>query len=134
MTDTTVIVAVESPKYPIGTRFFKKFVGFGAGVWEGRITSFDGEDYEVEYVEDNLIEYNINEKDMDKIMVRSDKLRQKNVKVETCHDVKIEPQSNSCASEKSNQLCSSNKRKKVWRPPSTAESSRTTSLARTTRA
>ncbi len=110
MTDTNVIVAVKSPKYPIGTRFFKKFVGFGAGVWEGQITSFDGEDYEVEYVEDNLIGY-ISEKDMDKIMVRSDKLRQKNVKVETC-DVKIEPQSNSCASEESNQLCSSNKRKR----------------------
>lgn len=111
MTDMNITVAVQSPKYPIGTRFFKKFVGFGAGMWEGKITSFDGEDYEVEYVEDKLIEY-ISEKDIDKIMVRSDKLRQKNVKVETC-DVKIEPaQSNLFSSEESNQLRSSNKRRR----------------------
>eukprot|EP00984_Skeletonema_dohrnii_P033513 scaffold30360_cov150-Skeletonema_dohrnii-CCMP3373.AAC.2 len=70
----------DKPKHPIGTHFQKKFMGFG--IWEGCITSFDGEDYEVRYVEDNYIEF-INEEDMDDIIAKSNKYVQNNVKVET---------------------------------------------------
>jgi hypothetical protein len=60
----------RAPKYPIGTTFRKKWVGYG--VWEGCIASFDGEDYEVKYVEDNFIEF-ISEDEMEDIISRSNK-------------------------------------------------------------
>lgn len=60
----------RAPKYPIGTTFRKKWVGYG--VWEGYIASFDGEDYEVKYVEDSFIEF-INEDQMEDIISRSNK-------------------------------------------------------------
>ena len=60
----------RAPKYPIGTTFRKKWVGYE--VWEGYIASFDGEDYEVKYVEDSFIEF-INEDEMEDIISRSNK-------------------------------------------------------------
>mmetsp|Transcript_34145 Transcript_34145/g.69740 ORF Transcript_34145/g.69740 Transcript_34145/m.69740 type:complete len:662 (-) Transcript_34145:2937-4922(-) len=80
----------DKPKHPIGTHFQKKFIGFG--IWEGCITSFDGEDYEVRYVEDNYIEF-INEEDMDDIIAKSNKYVQNNVKVETLQTQQLGEQS-----------------------------------------
>lgn len=68
------------PKHPIGTHFRKNFLGYG--IWEGRITSFDGEDYEVLYEADNYIEF-ISEKDMEDIIAKSNKYAHKKVKVES---------------------------------------------------
>ena len=69
-----------APKYAIGTHFRKKFLGYG--IWEGVISSFDGDDYEVRYLEDNYIEF-ISIKDMDDIVTRSNKYVQNKVKLET---------------------------------------------------
>ncbi len=80
-TQTTITSkAAAKPKHPIGTHFHKKFVGYG--IWEGCITSFDGEDYEVRYIEDNFVEF-ISPEDMDDIITKSDKYVQYKVKLET---------------------------------------------------
>jgi hypothetical protein len=80
METTITSKAAAKPKHPIGTRFKKKFVGYG--IWEGRITSFDGEDYEVTYIEDNCVEF-ISVSDMDDIITKSNKFVHKKVKLET---------------------------------------------------
>lgn len=69
-----------NPKHPIGMYFQKNFLGYG--IWEGRITSFDGEDYEVLYDADNYIEF-ISEKDMEDIIAKSNKYVRNKVKVES---------------------------------------------------
>jgi len=78
------------PKHAIGTHFQKKFLGYG--VWEGRITSFDGEDYEVRYLEDNYIEF-ISEKTMDEIITKSNQYVQMRVKVETVQNQPVQRKS-----------------------------------------
>eukprot|EP00574_Skeletonema_japonicum_P007114 CAMPEP_0201726198 /NCGR_PEP_ID=MMETSP0593-20130828/9318_1 /ASSEMBLY_ACC=CAM_ASM_000672 /TAXON_ID=267983 /ORGANISM="Skeletonema japonicum, Strain CCMP2506" /LENGTH=568 /DNA_ID=CAMNT_0048217667 /DNA_START=123 /DNA_END=1829 /DNA_ORIENTATION=- len=68
------------PKYPIGTHLQKNFLGYG--IWEGCITSFDGEDYEVVFDADNYIEF-IGEEDMEDIIAKSNKYVRKKVKVQS---------------------------------------------------
>eukprot|EP00584_Thalassiosira_punctigera_P024276 CAMPEP_0172566426 /NCGR_PEP_ID=MMETSP1067-20121228/111848_1 /TAXON_ID=265564 ORGANISM="Thalassiosira punctigera, Strain Tpunct2005C2" /NCGR_SAMPLE_ID=MMETSP1067 /ASSEMBLY_ACC=CAM_ASM_000444 /LENGTH=77 /DNA_ID=CAMNT_0013357539 /DNA_START=73 /DNA_END=303 /DNA_ORIENTATION=- len=72
------MVSLVVPKYPIGTSFLKKFNGFG--VWEGRITSFEGDSYNVIYPEDGYIE-NFDCPTMDKVIAKSNVLAEKQMRV-----------------------------------------------------
>ena len=73
----------DSAKYPPGTSYLKNFNGYG--VWEGRITSFDGEHYHVIYDEDGYVE-SFSRTSMDEIMEKSERLIQRRAKV--CRDDK----------------------------------------------
>ena len=68
----------NSAKYPPGTSYLKRFNGYG--VWEGRITSFDGEDYHVIYDEDGYTE-SFSCRSMDEIMEKSERLIQRGAKI-----------------------------------------------------
>ena len=95
---TTTSKAAATPKHPLGTHFKKKFVGYG--FWEGCITSFDGADYEVRY-EDNCIDF-LSEEDIDDIIIKSNKLVQKKVKVETLQTQQLAQHNTPCSSAKRN--------------------------------
>ena len=73
----------DTAKYPPGTSYLKNFNGYG--VWEGRITSFDGEHYHVIYDEDGYTE-SFSRTSMDEIMEKSERLIQRRAKV--CRDDK----------------------------------------------
>ena len=97
---TTTSKAAATPKHPLGTHFKKKFVGYG--FWEGCITSFDGADYEVRY-EDNCRDF-LSEEDIDDIIIKSNKLVQKKVKVETLQTQQLAQHNTPCSSAKRNRI------------------------------
>mmetsp|Transcript_4895 Transcript_4895/g.11183 ORF Transcript_4895/g.11183 Transcript_4895/m.11183 type:complete len:1130 (+) Transcript_4895:246-3635(+) len=71
-------ITFEQPKYPVGKSFLKNFQGYG--VWEGRISSFDGDSYTVVYPEDGYEEA-FDCSSMDRVVAKSDKLIERKVRV-----------------------------------------------------
>ena len=74
-----------TPKYIPGSSYLKYFTGYG--VWEGRITSFDGQNYHTIY-DDGYVEI-FSVTSMEDIMMKSDKLIEKKVRVATTQDDQV---------------------------------------------